>query len=56
MVIDMSNPPYTFVVDRPSAMVGDTLDASGFSLTREDGQKIIPVFVCAQIRSAGDKE
>ena len=45
----MSNPPYTFVVDRPSTMVGDTLEASGFRLTREDDTPIIPDSVCATL-------
>ena len=43
------NPTYTFIVDRPSTMVGDTLDASGFSLAREDGTPIIPDSVCATL-------
>ena len=42
-------PTYTFVVDRPSIMVGDTLDASGFSLEQEDGTPIIPQSVCATL-------
>lgn len=44
-------PDYTYIHDRPVIYRGDTLPPMAVRLEQEDGQKIVPVFVCAQIRS-----
>lgn len=45
------NTQYTYIHDRPVIYRGDTLPPMAVKLEHEDGRKIIPVFVCAQIRS-----
>lgn len=42
---------YTHTHDRQMVVQGDTLKAIQFKLTTEDGEPIVPLAVCAQIRS-----
>lgn len=48
----MKEPEYTIIHDRPAIWRGDSLESLSIILEYEDGGKIIPERVCAQIRDS----